>query len=90
MAEQRSCGYKVTGTVTAVKGHCNWGHKVGDKMDLSGHNTSGLCGAFYHDIFPTLKVLQYGGIYPWGNPEKRVMECPDRGNVVTLELTREK
>ncbi len=70
MAEQRSRGYKVIGTVTAVKGNCSWGHKVGDKMELSVQNTGGLCGSFYHDIFDAIAVLQHGGQYPWGDPEK--------------------
>ncbi len=33
MAEQ--IGYRVVGTVTAVKGNCRWGHKVGDKIELT-------------------------------------------------------
>ena len=86
----RQFGHKVIGTVTGVKGNCGWGHKVGDKMELSGHDTAGLCGFFYHDIFPTLTALQFGAEHPWGDPEKRVVECWDRQNVVTIELTREK
>ncbi len=86
----RQFGYKVTGTVTEVRGRCSWGHKVGDKFELSGHNTAGLCGYFYHDIFPTVIALQYGAVHPWGDPEKRIVECWDRKNAVVLELTREK
>ncbi len=86
----RQFGYKVVGTVTEVKGRCGWGHKVGDRLELSGHNTAGLCGYFYHDIFPTIIALQYGATHPWGDPEKRIVECWDRKNAVVLELTREK
>ncbi len=39
MAER--LGYRVIGTVKSVKGTCSWGHKVGDKIELSGHNTGG-------------------------------------------------
>ncbi len=86
----RQVGFKIIGTVTSVKGNCGWGHKVGDKMELSVHNTGGLCGIFYHDIFPTITMLQFGGQWPWGDPEKLVAECADRRNAVTLELQRVK
>ncbi len=86
----RQVGYKVIGTVTSVKGHCTRGHKVGDKFELSGHNTAGLCGFFYHDIFPTIIALQFGAQYPWGDPDRQIVECMDRRNAVTLELRREK
>lgn len=86
----RQLGYKVTGTVTSVKGTCSAGHKVGDKIELSGHNTGGLCGFFYHDIFPTIILLQFGGQYPWGDPDTVQAECMDRFNAVTIELQREK
>ena len=36
-------GYKVIGTIKSVKGHCNAGHKAGDKLEISGRNTAGLC-----------------------------------------------
>ncbi len=83
-------GYKLIGTVTSVKGHCAAGHKVGDKMELSVLVTGGLCGAFYHDIFDQITTLQFGGQFPWGDPDKLVIECRDRSNAVTLELQREK
>ncbi|HEX9975618.1 MAG TPA: TIGR04076 family protein [Dehalococcoidales bacterium] len=88
MAQQ--IGYKVIGTIKSVKGTCSWGHKVGDKLEMSGHNTAGLCGFFYHDIFPSIIMLQFGGKYPWGDPDKVQVECMDRYNAVTIELQRVK
>lgn len=88
MAEQ--LGYKVIGIIKAVKGTCSAGHKAGDRIELSGHNTGGLCGFFYHDIFPTIILLQFGGQYPWGDPDRVELECMDRHNAVTIELQREK
>ena len=88
MAEQ--IGYRVVGTVTAVKGNCSWGHKVGDKIELSAHNTGGLCGFFYHDIFPKIMMLQFGGSYPWGEEDVMEVECSDRVNAVRMELRRER
>ncbi|MHA2039754.1 MAG: TIGR04076 family protein [Promethearchaeota archaeon] len=84
-------GYKIIGTIKEVKGKCNAGHKVGDTLELSGHNTGGLCGFFYHDIFPYIIMLQFGGSYPkeW-TPDQDVvqLECMDRWNAVKIELKR--
>jgi uncharacterized repeat protein (TIGR04076 family) len=54
----------VLATVTGVKGHCNAGHQEGDTFELSCHNPDGLCGFFYHDIFPSLMAFQFGGDFP--------------------------
>jgi len=83
-------GNKVTGTVKSVKGYCHAGHKAGDKIELDCHNAGGLCGFFYHDIFPTLTLLQFGGQYPWGDPDKVELECLDKANAVTIELQRQR
>ncbi len=91
MAEQ--WGYKVVGTVKGIKGECSWGHKVGDKLELSGHNCGGLCGFFYHDAYPYIIMLQFGGSFPadWGgHPDVVELECMDRANAVKLELRRVK
>ena len=90
MAEQ--VGYRVTGTITAVKGECSCGHKVGDKFELSGYSNEGLCGFFYHDIFPYIIMLQFGGGFPedWGNPDVIELECMDTANAVRIELHRQK
>lgn len=90
MAEQ--IGYRVVGTVTSVKGECNCGHKSGDKFELSGYSTDGLCGFFYHDIFPYIIMLQFGGSFPeeWGDREVVELECMDRANAARIELRRQK
>ena len=88
MAEQ--VGHRVVGTITAVQGECSWGHKVGDKFELSGYTSAGLCGFFYHDIFPYIIMLQFGGGFPpeWGDPNVLELECMDRDNAVKIELRR--
>lgn len=90
MAEQ--VGYRIIGTITAIKGKCGWGHKVGDKFELSGYSGDGLCGFFYHDIFPYVIMLQFGGSFPeeWGKPDIVQLECMDRSNAVKIELRRQK
>lgn len=90
MAEYPKIGYRVVGTIKTIKGKCSAGHQVGDQLELSGHNTGGLCGFFYHDIFPYIIMLQMGGGFPpgWGNPDVVELECMDRVNAVKIELRR--
>lgn len=90
MSEKERIGYRVVGTIKEVKGFCSAGHKVGDQFELSGHNTSGICGFFYHDIFPYVIMLQFGGAFPaeWGNLDVVELECMDRANAVKIELRR--
>jgi uncharacterized repeat protein (TIGR04076 family) len=88
-AQQMSSGTcRVTGTIKRVKGACTIAHKVGDQFELSGYSSGGLCGYFYHDIFPFIIMLEYGGGFPWGNPDVMQWECIDKANAVTIELRR--
>jgi uncharacterized repeat protein (TIGR04076 family) len=90
VANDPKVGHRVIGTIKEVKGHCNAGHKVGEKIELSGHNTGGLCGFFYHDAFPYIIMLQFGGGFPvsWGGPDVVELECMDRKNAVKMELKK--
>jgi uncharacterized repeat protein (TIGR04076 family) len=84
-------GHRVVGTIKGVKGVCHAGHKVGDKIELSGYDSGGLCGFFYHAIFPFIIMLQFGGHFPkeWASELDVVeLECIDRANVVRIELQR--
>ena len=83
-------GYRVVGKIKSVKGTCNAGHKVGDTFELSGHHNAGLCGFYYHDIFPYIVMLQFGGGFPreWGDPDVVELDCMDKANRVTMELRR--
>lgn len=90
MTQQRrlAIGNRVECTITEVAGNCSWGHKAGDKFEVSTHDTAGMCGFFYHDIFPRLMMLQFGGAFPWGDRDVTRVECPDRANCVKAELRR--
>jgi len=59
MAQDPKIGNKVTATITGVKGDCSTGHQVGETFEISCHNPAGLCGFFYHDIFPGLSTFQF-------------------------------
>lgn len=76
------------GVVKSIKGHCGAGHQVGQELIFSCWDPGGLCGFFYHDIFPNLAVLQFGGTFPWAPEGVLTLECPDRHNLVTLEVRK--
>ena len=76
------------GVVKSVKGECGAGHEAGQELELSAWNTGGLCGFFFHDIFPNLTVYQFGGAFPWAQEGPLTFECPDRDNLVTIEVAK--
>jgi uncharacterized repeat protein (TIGR04076 family) len=88
MAQDPEIGHKVVATITGVKGNCNAGHKLGETFEISCHNTAGLCGFFYHDIFPSLSTFQFGGSLPWWEEDVISVQCPDSYNLVTMKLER--
>ena len=88
MAKDPGIGRKVMATITGVKGECNAGHQMGDTFEISCHNPDGLCGFFYHDIFPSLSTFQFGGNLPWWEGDTIEVQCPDSYNLVTLKLER--
>lgn len=93
MTENPKLGYRIIGTIKSVKGVCSAGHKPGDRIELSGYDSGGLCGFFYHDIFPYIIMLQFGGAFPpdWGgDPDIVELGCVDKINAVTIELKRVK
>lgn len=88
MAADPGIGKKIIATVISAKGHCSAGHKEGDSFEISCHNPAGLCGFFYHDIFPSLQTFQFGGSLPWWQGDEIELSCPDHHNLVTLLLER--
>lgn len=74
--------------IKSIKGHCGAGHQAGDELSLSCWDSGGLCGFFYHDIFYYVSALQFGGEIPWARDGVLTLECPDRHNLVTLELSK--
>ena len=88
MTENERKTYKIVGTIKDVKGRCNVKHKKGDVIELSGHDSGGLCGFFYHDISPSLSTFQFGGNLPWWEGDTIEVQCPDSYNLETLKLER--
>ncbi len=89
MAKDPGMGYKVTATITGLKGTCNAGHEVGETFEISCHNPGGLCGFCYHHIFPNLSTFQFGENLPWWHGDTIHLQCPAPHNLLTLKLERE-
>ncbi len=89
MAKDPGIGYKVTATVLSVNGHCSAGHRAGETFEISCHDPAGLCGYFYHSLFPSLQCFQFGGAMPWWQGDTVDVSCPDNDNLVTIRLERE-
>ena len=90
MAKDPGIGYRMVAKIISVKGECSAGHKTGDTFEISCHDPAGLCGYFYHDIFPALSTFQFGGSLPWWQGDTIELACPDSDNLVKLRLTRTK
>lgn len=88
MAIDPGLGYKVVATIIGIKGTCNADHKIGESFEISIHNTGGLCGSFYHNIFPSIQTFQFGGNMPWWQGDTIELRCPDPLNQVTIRLER--
>jgi uncharacterized repeat protein (TIGR04076 family) len=72
--------------VISQKGHCEAGHKVGDEFVIGQTTTAGMCSWAFYTLFPFAEVLQFGGSFPWEQPGKAVVACPDPANPVVFEL----
>lgn len=88
MARQPNGFEPLLAEVVSINGECHAGHKMGDRFRVGCWDTGGLCGFFYHDIFPSLSLMQFGGKYPWESEEGLKLECPDRDVAVTIRLRR--
>ncbi|MBI2910219.1 MAG: TIGR04076 family protein [Chloroflexi bacterium] len=84
-----AASYEVLAKVICQEGHCAAGHKVGDEFIMGLHTPAGLCCSAFQAIFPTARVLRFGGSFPWSDdPETGTSTCPDGKNPVTFELRR--
>jgi len=81
-------GHRVVACVRGLAGVCNAGHRPGDRIEVSARGTGGMCGWLYHSAFPYILLLQFGGAFPWGDPDGIELDCPDRANRLTIRLER--
>lgn len=81
--------YKVSIRVISQKGSCAQEHKVGDQWIVARETPEGICLSAFDTLFPCLRVLMFGGSFPWeSDPDVTTVACPDAANPVVFELRR--
>lgn len=71
------------------KGECPLGHAAGEEF-IYPDDRDKICASAMHSIFPAVRVLQFGGSFPWeDDPDGAVVCCPDGRNPVVFELKRD-
>jgi uncharacterized repeat protein (TIGR04076 family) len=95
MAKKREVlkrGIWVLGRVLSIRGHCRYGHEVGDEYRLSCMDTGGLCPDLYRFLYPYIMTYQFGGKFPddWSWAGNRLeFLCPDVINGLRIQLRPE-
>ena len=81
--------YDVVATVISQKGSCGAGHSVGQEFVINGKTPEGICLSAFDSMSPALRVLMFGGAFPWSeDPDATTVACPDGANPVIFELKR--
>ncbi|MFW9902820.1 MAG: TIGR04076 family protein [Candidatus Thorarchaeota archaeon] len=84
--------YKIKLEITDIQGDgtCPRGHKVGDVFSFPD-DIGKLCQSAYNSIYPTIRVMQSGGSFPWFKPDPNTHErcCPDPKRPVVIKISRE-
>ena len=82
--------YKITATVRSVKGHCDFGHRVGEKVVFDGETVQGrVCLHALYSFLPKVFAMRFGAEFPWlEDKDVATHACPDAFNPVVFEIRR--
>lgn len=81
--------YDIEIKMISLSGHCAREHKVGDTWIASGKTPAGICITAFNSIYPDLRVLRFGGTFPWSDDTDTVKGCcPDPKNNAVFEMRR--
>ena len=77
-------------TVKSVRGKCDFGCKVGDKIRFDGRGVNGdICYSALMAILPKVYAMRYGAEFPWAKEKDALTNvCPDPENPVLFEIRR--
>jgi len=90
-AKEKGYGYTLTVTVKEIKGKCDVGHKVGDKIIFDGLRVRGkMCFSALATLMPTLYAFSWGSQFPWGEEDVTIAPCLDEINQVIFEIRRDR
>ena len=84
--------YSITIKVREIRGEgkCPFGHEPGETFSYP-EDRGKICPTAYHIMFPAIRVLQFGGAFPWcADPDNATMCCSDPARPVIFEITRKK
>jgi uncharacterized repeat protein (TIGR04076 family) len=71
-------------------GKCPYGHKPGEVFSYP-EDRGKICPTAYHIMFPAIRVMQFGGAFPWcPDPDIVTLCCSDPKRPVVFEITRRK
>jgi uncharacterized repeat protein (TIGR04076 family) len=91
MVLKKMKNYKIKLEITDIQGDgtCPRGHKVGDVFSFP-NDIGKLCQSAYNSIYPTIRVMQSGGSFPWfKDPNTHERCCPDPVRPVVIRISRE-
>ena len=77
-------------TVTAAKGDCRAGHKVGDCWTFEYGTPEGLCGEAFYTMYPLVHTMRMGADIhnrQDADPDVATCYCPDNA-WITFEVRR--
>ena len=77
-------------TVTAAKGNCRAGHKVGDCWTFEYGTPEGLCGEAFYTMYPLVHTMRMGADIhnrQDADPDVATCYCPDNA-WITFEVRR--
>ncbi len=82
--------FDVEVTVKSIKGTCDFGCKVGDKVYFDGRKIKGnICYSALMAILPKVYAMRYGAEFPWTKNKDVIQNvCPDPANPVLFEIKR--
>ena len=82
--------YDVRVRIVSIDGKCPQEHQVGEEWIVTNKTPEGLCISAFHGLLPHIKVLSFGGTFPWAKDDlDSITEaCPDPDNRVRFELRR--
>lgn len=88
---EKGYGYTLTVTVKEIKGNCDVGHRVGDKIVFDGLRVRGkMCFSALATLMPTIYAFAWGSEFPWGKRDVTIVPCPDEINQVIFEIRRDR
>ena len=84
--------YKIIATVQSAKGHCDFGHRVGERVVFDGETVQGrVCLHALYSFLPKVFAMRFGAEFPWlEDKDVATHACPDAFNPVVFEIRRVK